>query len=70
MDEYIDNLRRTIEELRAKGIEVRFETHNESFHGQAAINILNGLPPDADPSEVRGCFNDWLQSLELSAPHD
>lgn len=52
-----------VAELRALDHDVHFELWNESFEGQAAINVMNGLPPDSDPSEVNGCFNDWLQPL-------
>jgi len=60
MEEYFRNL---AEEARAKGLILTFEVTNISYHGQAAVNIANGLPPDADPSEVKGCFNDWLQDF-------
>lgn len=45
------------------GTKLVYELSNEAHHGQAAINIMNGLPPEADPSEVEGRFNDWLQPL-------
>ena len=49
--------------LRASGHSVFSEAGNETHEGQAAINILNGLPSDASSQGVNGSFNDWLNDL-------